>query len=950
VNRDAMNVGGVEEFAPASANSAGADAFVATRELADLAFGDSLSSAPSTSGRHLALISAESLRLDLAGALHHRLGDYQLIELIGEGGMGIVYRARQISLDREVAVKILAAGPWASTNFIERFHREAQNAARMQHPNIVAIHEVGAAEQLHYYSMRLVRGETLADRLRREGRFAPRDAAALMSPVARAIDYAHALGVLHLDLKPANILLDENGAPHVSDFGLARRLEQELGVGEDVSGTPSYMAPEQAAAGAKLIGTATDVWGLGAILYELVAGAPPFLGDSPETTLRLVREGALRRPRRYVASLPRDLEAIIEKAMARDAGQRYVNAADFAEDLEAFIAGLPVRARGLNPLQRLLRWTQRERKFAIASTLACSALAAALLVTMQRNATMAIPEKSIAVLPFENLSQDAENGYFADGMQDEILSHLAGISDLKVVSRTSTQKYKSHPADLKTIGTQLGVATVLEGSVQKSGDQVHINLQLIDARDDRHLWAQSYSRDLKNVFAVEGEVAQSVAEALKAKLMPAESATASAAPTQNAAAYEFFLRATPHFNRGNDRHDLAGAEMPQAIALYQQAIAAYPRFALAYARLAIAETSVYNFAPDRTSTRLAAAQVAVERALALQPDLGEAHFAKGLFELWARRDFTKAREQLEITARQMPNSAEVIAYLAATARHEGHWQEALDAYRRAVQLDPQSTHINFQLAFTYADLRRYADAMRVLDEMLAAGGDVGDIRPTRATWLVMWKGDLSLQRTLLAALAPGTDEYDANERDFFQLAWWSRDYGTAIRAALASTDAQWRDPNNIALPRLLYLAWALQAQGDQTRAADAYASVRNTASDAIARGINSADHHLALAFAHAGVGNKDEALRESARALEILPPNRDAVGGIATLYYVALVELRSGAYDAAFAHLRELLALPSGTSISAAMLALDPQWDPIRQDKRFAGLLRQGESELQLTR
>jgi serine/threonine-protein kinase len=943
-----MTVGGVEESAPASANAAGADGFVATRELADLAFGDSLSSAPRMSGRHLALISAESLRMDLAGPLHQRLGDYQLIELIGEGGMGIVYRARQISLDREVAVKILAAGPWASTKFVERFHREAQNAARMQHPNIVAIHEVGAAEELHYYSMRLVRGETLANRVRREGRFAPAAAARLMLPIARAIDYAHGLGVLHLDLKPANILLDETGVPHVADFGLARRLEQELGVGEDVSGTPSYMAPEQAAAGTQPIGTATDVWGLGAILYELVAGAPPFLGDCAETTMRLVREGTLRRPRRYVASLPRDLEAVIERAMARDASQRYASAAEFAADLESFIAGLPVRARGLNPLDRLLRWTWRERKFVIAAALACTGLVAAFVVSMQRNAAIDIPGKSIAVLPFENLSQDAENGYFADGMQDEILSHLAGISDLKVVSRTSTQKYKSHPTDLKTIGAQLGVATILEGSVQKSGEQVHINLQLIDARDDRHLWAQSYSRDLKNVFAVEGEVAQSVAEALKAKLMPAETATVGAAPTQNATAYEFFLRATPHYNRGNDRHDLAGLEMPQAIALYQQAIAADPRFALAYARLAIAETSVYNFAPDRTAVRIAAAQAAVERALALQPNLGEAHFAMGLFELWARRDFAGAREQLEITARQMPNNAEVIAYLAATARHEGRWQEALDAYRRAVQLDPQSTHINFQLAFTYADLRRYADAMRVLDEMLAAGGHVGDIRSTRATWLAMWKGDLSLQHTLLAALTPGSDEYEANERDFFQLAWWSRDYGAAIRTALTSTDVQWRDANNITLPRLLYLAWAFEAHGDQARAADTYLSVQNAANSAIARGSDSADQHLALAFAAAGMGQKEAAVRESARALEILPPSRDTVGGIATLCYVAQIEVRSGAYDAAFAHLRQLLALPSGTSISAAMLTLDPQWDPIRHDTRFAELLKQAGSEVQL--
>ena len=342
--------------------------------IADLAFGSMSIGASAFDGGHLAMLATETLELDLSDPAQRQFGDYELLELIGEGGMGVVYRAHQASLDRDVAVKLLAAGPWASKSFIERFRREAQNAARMQHPNIVAIYEVGSTQELHFFSMRLIRGGSLADLLKQQGKLEPQRAAQLLRTVAEAVDYAHKLGVLHLDLKPANVLLDDNGAPHVADFGLARRLEQGLATDtNEVSGTPSYMAPEQCLAAQKVT-PATDIWGLGAILYELTTGQPPYLGKTPQETLQLVVDGKLVCPGTYVKNLSADLKAIIGKAMAYEVGNRYATARDLADDLARFENGYMVKARPLNTLQRSARWARREPKVVVSTLLALLAL------------------------------------------------------------------------------------------------------------------------------------------------------------------------------------------------------------------------------------------------------------------------------------------------------------------------------------------------------------------------------------------------------------------------------------------------------------------------------------------------------------------------------------------------------------------------------------------------
>lgn len=354
--------------------------------LFDLAFGvSSATDAGADNGQRGRAHAFEALRIDLDDPAQRVLGDYELLERIGEGGMGLVYRARQASLDREVAIKLLAAGPWASAEFIERFKREAQHSARMEHPNIVTVYDVGTIEQLHFFSMRLVRGETLALRLLRNGPFDPREAARLMRTVAEAVDYAHSLNVLHLDLKPGNILIDSSNAPHVADFGLARRLDRMLAVDNiEVAGTPSYMAPEQTRTHEGRLSPATDIWSLGAICHELVTGRPPFRGDSAQATLDLVRRGRVRRLRRSHPQVPPDLEAIILKCLAKQPDGRYQSARALADDLGRFLEYRQVRARPLNLLQRLPRWARREPKLAVTVALALLALLLSLGATTQQ--------------------------------------------------------------------------------------------------------------------------------------------------------------------------------------------------------------------------------------------------------------------------------------------------------------------------------------------------------------------------------------------------------------------------------------------------------------------------------------------------------------------------------------------------------------------------------------
>ncbi|WP_254424390.1 winged helix-turn-helix domain-containing protein [Rhodanobacter sp. C05] len=548
--------------------------------------------------------------------------------------------------------------------------------------------------------------------------------------------------------------------------------------------------------------------------------------------------------------------------------------------------------------------------------------------------------KSIAVLPFESLSTDQNNAYFASGMQDMILTQLVGIGGLKVIARTSTEKYPSHPEDVRTIARQLGVATLLEGTVQKAGNQVLINVQLIDANSGNHLWAKAYTRTLDNVFNVEGEVAQNVAEALKVQLTSAEAARIEKIPTWNAAAYDLYLQAGVHANRAFDDPELSQSELPLAIALYQQALARDPEFALAAAALARAHMQMYFFAPDRTPARLAAAKTAADRALALQPNLGQGHYALGLYDYWGHRDYAAASTQLELARRALPNSATVELIIASIARRQGHWDEAVALFHTATVLDPHSEFAFNQLAVTYQSMHRYADADRAYVGAIAVSRDPAGNRVAQAFNQLMWKGDPAPMRAALAALAPGSEAYASNIMSMYFERWLARDYAGAIKIVEADKADDWVDPNNIVLPRRLYLAWAMQAAGDTAKATAAYAEVAARMRAALVDRPDDADLHLALGFAYAGLGRKPEAVAEGERAVALMPVSKDALTGPDMLASQAQLYVRVGQPDQAIALIGRVLSIPNGAPLSSALLRLDPAWDQLRDDPRFKALLK----------
>src|SRR5213595_3086372 len=481
-------------------------------------------------------------------------GDYELLEEIGRGGQGVVFRARQKSLNRTVALKVIGLGEWATKAHLKRFRLEAEAAASLDHPGIVPIHEVGERDGSCYFRMKLVEGGQLDEVVRHE-QMSIRRVVELIAKVSRTVHYAHDHGILHRDIKPGNILLDKTGEPHLTDFGLARLVESESTVTRtlEVLGTPSYMAPEQAVGNKAHLTSATDVYGLGAVLYQLLTGQPPFAGGTTYETIKLLLETEPRQPRFLNPKIDRDLSTICLKCLEKDPKRRYSSALALAEDLEHWLKHEPIQARHTGIFVRSRKWVRRNPSIAVMAAMLL-ALAVPLGVMVWKSEFPRPPlTTGIAVLPFENLSEQREDAAaFVDGVQDDILTKLARIADLKVISRSSVMEYREK-RNVRQIGNDLRVSHVLEGSVRRIGTRFHMNAQLIDARTDTHVWLEQYDGDFNDLFAIQSEIAQKIAGQLRAKISPAEKLAIERKPTTDLVAFELYSRAissTPTFRGG----------------------------------------------------------------------------------------------------------------------------------------------------------------------------------------------------------------------------------------------------------------------------------------------------------------------------------------------------------------------------------------------------------------
>jgi serine/threonine protein kinase/Flp pilus assembly protein TadD len=886
---------------------------------------------------------------DVAEATSHEFasgqrvfGRYTLVKVLGRGGMGIVWLARDEELERDVALKFLPDLMIRDHAVFDQLRRETKRCLELTHPHIVRIHDFIHDERSGCISMEYIDGETLSNmRAEKEQKvFEPDEIASWTRQLCDALDYAHNRAkVIHCDLKPANLMVNQRGDLKVSDFGIARGLGDSgsrLTVEQGRSGTLVYMSPQQL--NGERCTHLDDIYSLGASIYELLTSKPPFYSGNIDRQIceRVAPSMTERRKELDIepALVPQVWEDTVAACLEKDPSQRPQSAAEVAQRLQ-------LAARQTIP--RKIRGKRSNRKALVVAGIAAVtvlALGGLYLGVLKRQAksvlqAAAIPEKSIAVLPFENLSDERQNAYFTDGVQDEILTDLAKIADLKVISRTSVMQYKSGAErNLREIAKALGVAHVVEGSVQRMGNRVRVSAQLIDARTDMHLWAERYDRELADVFAIQSEIAKTIAEQLQAKISPTEKAAIEKAPTTDLVAYDLYLRAQALFADTSDPIH-ARQKLPQAAQLLNEAVLRDPHFLQALCLLSRVHSVAYFRGHDHTPARLDLASAALEAARRLQPDAGEVHLALANYYYHAFRNYERARSELAIARRTLPNSADVFLYTGFIDRREGHWEEATRNIERAIELDPRNFFILQQLALAYQWQRRYADEAQTYDRALAIVPADSNSRILRALVALDWQADIRPFQTTLATLVtenPGV----APDVDFPLYALCERTAAAATRT-LTNYPREGVVNNGVNFPYAYWQGAVARCQGNSAKARTALTAAREEVAKTVEQQPDFAAALSLLGMIDAGLERKEEALREGRRSCELLPISKDAIDGTDLAIDLAQIYAWTGEKDRAIEQIATVERVPN--TLSYGLLKLHPYWDSLRGDPRFEKII-----------
>ena len=901
-------------------------------------------------------VAPELLRDDRAGApVGELIGHYRIESLIGIGGMGEVYLARDERLGRKAALKLLPERLTADETQLSRFKTEARAASALNHPNILTVYEIGAEGNRQFIATEFIEGITLRSSLAR-GRMNLPAALEIAVQVASALAAAHETGVVHRDIKPENIMLRPDGYAKVLDFGIAKLTEQRLAsddhTGETtaalqtrqglVLGTARYMSPEQARG--QKVDARSDIWSLGVVLYEMVGGGPPFRGETPSDCIASILTTEPPPLSGVLPDVPLKLESILQKALRKNSDERYQTINETLADLRILKGELesdsslpPTKARAESIVSNI----KRHKRGALLTLAAALLVAAAVVRSFFFVAPAPLPnEKSIAVLPFENLSEEKSNAYFADGIQDEILTRLSKIADLKVISRTSTQRYKNTSQKLSEIANQLGVANLLEGSVQKTNDQVRVNVQLVRAANDSHLWAETFDRKLTDIFSVESEVAKAIADQLQAKLTGQEEQVIAARPTDNPEAYDAYLRGLAYtLKTGDSPANHLGAQK-----YLKEAVRLDPKFALSWALLSYVDALGYlTLTLQPTAALREEVRQAAETALTLQPNLGEAVVAKGYYYYACLKDYDTAVRYFERARQFLPNSSQIPESLAYVARRRGQWDRSESYFNEAERLDPRNVNLLTSHAASFIIRRRFPEALRKLDQVLNIAPDDVDTLAEKAA-IAQAEGDLPRASALLAPLHPnagdtialGTQVYQAIlERHPAQIIPRLKEILAKPDPALGYFNGELR----------FWLGWAQEVAGDHATAQESFRQARNELEPFLEE--QPENHNLMgdLALTNMGLGDKAAALALSERAMAVIPIEKDVVDGPVPIEILARVAAQLGEPDRAIAALQKLLSIPyagplaSNLPLTPALLRLDPMFDPLRNDPRFEKLI-----------
>ncbi len=865
------------------------------------------------------------------------LGNYQILEEIGRGGMGVIYRARQRHSRRIVALKRISSYHADSQDTLMRFRREAQAAANLDHPNILPIYEVSEShEGLPFFSMKFAGGGSLletASTLRSE----PRRAVAIMAKVARAVQHAHDHGILHRDLKPGNILLDGSGEPLVSDFGLAKWLEPtgHLTRTPTVFGTPGYIAPEQVNGAAGELTPTADVYSLGAVLFDLLTGRPPFMAEHALKTIQQATEKPAPKLRTMMPGLDRDLERICAKCLERDPRARYRSAGELADDLERWLHGRSILARPVSPPVHLWRWIQRNPLVAqMAALLLMMATVVGVLIFRAQPGNHTT-RSGIAVLPFETLSADKDTVFFAKAIYDGVLTKLSGLANLKVINHNSVATYRGD-GDPQKVGRDLNVAYVLKGNAQNKAGITHVTAELIDTRRNARVWGEQYDRNTSDIFTLQSEIAQKVTDKLGAAVSPAAKTALQKAPTSDPVSYEAYLRAKDLL------YDISLStqqkeDLFKAVQLLDQALTRDPGFFDAYCQLAGAHDRIYFLGFDHTDSRLNLAQTAIESLQRLRPDSGEAHLALAQHYYYAYRDYERARQELVLARLTLANESRIPLLAGYIDRRQGRWEKSLEEITQALELNPRDFSVLQQIALTYEALGRYKEMAATLDRVLAISPKDVPSRVRRALVDLEQQADPKAFHNAIDGILsedPETSLCFVNPWLFLMLR--APDPGSE-RALFNMTECGCFD-ENIPFPSGWCEGQLAKFRGDDSAAQAAFNSARNDLRQTVQKQPDYAAALCALGVIDAVLGNKEDAIREGERAVELTPVSKNAIEGATLVRYLAVIYAWAGDKDRAIRRLAETTYLP-GSHISYGYLRLHPLWDPLRGDPRFEGIV-----------
>jgi serine/threonine protein kinase/Flp pilus assembly protein TadD len=857
---------------------------------------------------------------------------------LGAGAMAITYRARDTVLNSVVALKVIDRKVSKMPGVRSRFLREARAAAQIHHPNVARVSHYGEQDGECFYVMELVEGETLEARVRREGPVPLALALEIIEQTARALAAAEKCGVVHRDIKPSNIMLESDPSGSlivkVIDYGIAKILDPEAERGAEQTqtgfiGTPAFASPEQFAPSEQTkIDTRSDIYSLGATFWYLLSGRVPFVGRTlQEVAAKQAEELPLDQLKN--THVPARVVALLQSMLAVHPAKRPQTARELLSAIHGCYTKFSTEAR-----------SRRKRSIIVAAgailVLGAIAIGAWLYQRAQSSAQI---ERSIAILPFENRSEDKANAYFAEGIQDEILTRLCKIADLKVISRTSTQHYKSAPENLSEIGKQLGVAHILEGSVQRSGDGVRVNVQLIKAANDSHLWADTFDRKLTDIFSVESEVAKAIAEQLRAKLTGQEEQVIAAKPTDNVEAYDAYLRGLAYtLKAGNTPAHALGAQK-----YLREAVRLDPKFAVAWALLSYIDARGYRTLTLQPTLALREeTRQAAETALTLQPNLGEAVFAKGYYHYACLEDYDTAVRYFEQARQFLPNSGRIPQALAYVERRRGQWDRSESYFNEAERLDPRDVALLNEHATSYGFRRRFPEALRKLDQVLNIAPDDMNTLAFKAN-IAQAEGDLPRASALLAPLHPNADDSNAVETQVYQ-AILERQPAPVIprlKEILAKPDPAL---GYIIGELRFHLGWAQEVAGEHAAAQETWRQARSELEPFLKEQPENSILIANLALINMGLGDKATALALAERGMAMRPIEKDAVAGTARLDTLARVAAGTGEPDRAIAALQKLFSIPSAgmlaesVPLTPALLRLDPMFDPLRNDPRFQKL------------